>query len=321
MAVLARIVSLRWVLSIVVTVLLVAGLLHLAAEAHELAAVAGRIRWHFLPVALLLSAANVLLAALRFRLILLSLGYRLTFGTCVRAVLASLPAAAVTPSRAGEFVRATYVRRVVPLAEGGGAILAEKMIDGLVLLSFALVGSGLASRWELAGAVGLGIVAGLLAFAWAARGVIPSGLAKLVGPVLSKVAGARRAFVALTGRPSYLVAVVGVSGLAFANAIVLIWFLLRFSQADLALVTVAGSWPLAAAAGLLPLTLGGLGTRDAAFVYLVSHTTGDRTAEVLIATLSYSLVTTWLLALVGLPWLMRAAGAVAGELPRGEPRS
>src|SRR5690606_15625538 len=87
-AVLARIVSLRWVLSIVVTVLLVAGLLHLAAEARELAAVAGRIRWHFLPVALLLSAANVLLAALRFRLILLSLGYRLTFGTCVRAVLA-----------------------------------------------------------------------------------------------------------------------------------------------------------------------------------------------------------------------------------------
>jgi glycosyltransferase 2 family protein len=67
-------------------------------------------------------------------------------------------------------------------------------------------------------------------------------------------------------------------------------------------------WPVAILVGVLPATLGGMGTRDAAFLYLLrsrgTHATG---AAILAATLAYSVVSMWSFAILGLPFMLREA--------------
>jgi uncharacterized membrane protein YbhN (UPF0104 family) len=67
-------------------------------------------------------------------------------------------------------------------------------------------------------------------------------------------------------------------------------------------------------AGLLPVTLGGLGTRDAAFIYLLRTVAGRAAgASVLAATIGYSAVAMWSFAIVGLPFMVSAALGTAAE--------
>jgi ABC-type spermidine/putrescine transport system permease subunit I len=71
-----------------------------------------------------------------------------------------------------------------------------------------------------------------------------------------------------------------------------------------------GLWPIAIFAGMLPVTLAGMGTRDGAFVYALrtTDTTGAlREESVLVATLGYSLVTTFTVAAIGIPFALSLA--------------
>ena len=65
-------------------------------------------------------------------------------------------------------------------------------------------------------------------------------------------------------------------------------------------------WPVATLIGLIPVTLAGMGTRDATFIYLLGargHTVPP--AAVLAATIGYSAISVGVFALVGLPFMVR----------------
>jgi hypothetical protein len=68
--------------------------------------------------------------------------------------------------------------------------------------------------------------------------------------------------------------------------------------------------------GLLPFTLTGIGVRDAAFLWLLHHSGHAMVARgpVVAATLGYSLISTWLFAVLALPLMIRA-GMRAGRSP------
>jgi hypothetical protein len=64
----------------------------------------------------------------------------------------------------------------------------------------------------------------------------------------------------------------------------------------------------------MPVTLGGMGTRDAAFLYLLRTVAGHPAgAGVLAATMGYSAVALWSFAIVGLPFMVSAAVGAPGE--------
>jgi uncharacterized protein (TIRG00374 family) len=263
-------------------------------------------------VALAMSTAAVLLGALRWQIVLESMRYRLGFARSLEAVLATWPLAVVTPSRANDLLRAVAVRQTVPLAAGTGSVLAEKVVDLSLLLLLAAIGAALESLWAWAG-----LLAAMLV-------VLVAGVALLLSrrEAVTRWPGLRSraqaildlflAFDALFAAPGRLAAAGAVSLVIRGLTLGITYALLRGVDADVGFLDVLGLWPVAMLAGLAPVTLGGMGTRDATFIYLLEarghHVTPS---SVLAATVGYSAVAVWFFAALGLPFMLRASRRLA----------
>ncbi|MGB1274378.1 MAG: lysylphosphatidylglycerol synthase domain-containing protein, partial [Nannocystaceae bacterium] len=147
--------------------------------------------------------------------------------------------------------------------------------------------------------------------AWTAIFVLAKGRhwvlkIRLLQPLHSKLTRLLSAFDALLAAPRILLAVVVTSVTAWIFALAILYTLLLVTGAGLDLPTVVSLWPLAVFVGVLPLTLAGMGTRDAAFLYLLLAVVGevDRGA-VIAATIGYSLIGAWVFGIVGIPFTIR----------------
>jgi hypothetical protein len=115
---------------------------------------------------------------------------------------------------------------------------------------------------------------------------------------------------ALSDKPRMLLAVVLTSLASWTLAAGIVQTLLVAAGAEVPFGHTLGLWPIAIFAGMLPVTIAGMGTRDAAFVYALSTTDptgGLREESVLVATLGYSLVTTFTVAAIGIPFALSLA--------------
>jgi glycosyltransferase 2 family protein len=268
-------------------------------------------------VAFGMASACVGLGALRWQLVLAAMGYEVGFWKLLVAILATWPPGVVVPSRANEVLRAVAIRRAVPMAEGTGSIVAEKLIDLLVLLLIAAAGAWLRALW-VAGAL-LGAAAALEVAVVTVVGKKRSQISGLAW--VQARAGASRALERLFAASDVLVR--RPARLAVVSLVSLVIRVLTIGIGHALLVAVGAGvpvfdtltlWPVAILAGLLPVTLGGLGTRDAALIYLLRTVAGHAAgANVLAATIGYSAVAMWSFAIVGLPFMVSAAVGTPAE--------
>jgi hypothetical protein len=110
---------------------------------------------------------------------------------------------------------------------------------------------------------------------------------------------------ALARAPGALASIATVSVLIRVLTVVVTHALLLAVGADVPLVQTLTLWPAAMLAGVAPLTLGGLGTRDAAFLALLAERgTHVDPSSVLVATIGYSAVAIWSVAVIGVPFMI-----------------
>jgi uncharacterized protein (TIRG00374 family) len=289
-----------------------------------------RARPSWVAVALLAAGASVLLGAERWRLVLGAMGYKLGFRRSLEAVLATWPLAIVAPSRTNDLLRPFAVRDLVPMTAATGSVLAEKAMDLLTMLLFAAVGASIRGLWNWTAALGGLAVAEIVVVAILAKrrdvfARLPPVRRRrhLVEELFSALDSLRRA-------PRQLVAAVAASlgirllTLAIAQA------LFVAVNARVALFDTATLWPAATLVGNAPLTLVGIGTRDATFLHLLAERRADvDPAQVLAATLSYPAIAIGVFAVAGLPFMIRemlrqrrtvspVTPGLAGDLPTGE---
>jgi uncharacterized protein (TIRG00374 family) len=269
-------------------------------------------------LAVVMSTAGVLLGALRWQIVIEAMHYRLGFGRSLVAVLATWPLAVVTPSRANDLLRAWVVRRTVPLAAGTGSVLAEKFVDMSWLLAMSAAGAAIESLWIWAAAI-----AGALAVEIAAVAVLVSHRRTFASwPVFRKHAQKIEdffvAFDALFASPLRLAAACLVSLVIRGLTLGITYALLRAVDADVGLVDTCALWPVATLIGLVPVTLAGMGTRDATFMYLLGTRGHVTHAAVLAATLGYSAIAVGLFAIVGVPVMIRESGGALRGRKRGD---
>jgi uncharacterized membrane protein YbhN (UPF0104 family) len=276
-----------------------------------------RLSW----VALAFGGASVCvgLGAVRWALVLRALGYRVGLVRLLVVMLATWPPTVVVPSRANEVLRAVAIRGEVPLAVGTGSILTEKLIDLFVLLVFACLGAGARGLGALALGIGAAAVAQVIVVvAIGKRRDAFAGLPLLRGRpgLLDRLFAASDV---LLRRPGDLLVVSLVSLVIRGLTVGVGHALLVAVGAGVPWVDTMTLWPAAILVGILPMTLGGMGTRDAAFIYLV-HTVHAASpagieatgASLLAATMGYSVVATWSFAIIGLPFMLKeAAGGFA----------
>jgi uncharacterized membrane protein YbhN (UPF0104 family) len=323
----------RFLLAVLVTLALLALLIRRAGGGDDLRQALVHASPPAVLGALALGGVALLLATERWRTILRALRRPVAYSRAVYAVLATFPLAAVTPSRLADLLRAVVVRDSVPVVEGMGSVLTEKLFDVQSLLVLALAGAlAQGSRGEASELVTAAAVAGLGLF-WAGFAWLPRHLRRWLGaldrwPRLAPVGQILHGVEALRRDPRRLAVVLVLSIAGWLFSLMIIVALLRATGSSLPWPLVLLAWPAAIFAGALPITASGLGTRDGAFLLTISGLSPGpvEAAPILAATLLYPLVTSWFYALVGLPFLAHlvrsdpAARRAAFRRAAGRPR-
>jgi hypothetical protein len=264
-------------------------------------------RWNLLGLAFALLGAGLILAALRWMFVLGAMGYRLPLHRALDAMLATWPFALLTPARASDVLRAVAIADLVPTFEGAGSVLAEKAIDLQSLCILTIIGA-LSTGQEIVAALASVVLVGL----WLGVMTLVRRREWLVRlPLLrkkpEKIEQLLTAFRAMVHHPGRLALVGATSLLSWVMAMTMMYTLLVIMGAGVGLGQTLALFPAAILTGMVPLTLAGMGTRDAAFAYLLRAAgwTPIREGALLAATFGYALIGTWVLAIVGIPFAIR----------------
>ncbi len=240
------------------------------------------------------------LTASKWRLLLRATGITVGWFDVMRAHGAGLFANAWLPSIVGgDVVRAGMVHGE---KRGLGAItaslLADRFTDGSGLLTVAILGAVATPAVLLGPAksvlwlIGGILASGVLGTALAVRYLSFDNIQGRVGKALRKLhAAAER----LIGHSGLLVGAIVISAAVQAFFVVLNVFVARALGIDLPPAVWFAVWPLAKMAAFLPISLGGMGVREAALVALLTPFGVDPTLAV-----AHSLVWETVLVSVGL---------------------
>jgi uncharacterized membrane protein YbhN (UPF0104 family) len=210
------------------------------------------------------------LNALKLRLLLGEGGDQVT-SACVRAQYSGLVANLGLPGLAGgDFVRAAYLAPIVGLRRVTVASIADRVIDTATNLAFVAI------ALPLAGVPGP--VAAILRQAeiWVAGG-IAVGIAAVIGLGLVFMRSHKPALgrlwqtsLDLASRKKELAAAVGVSFLVQGVFILTTAWVARQVGVTTGIAAWFVAWPLAKLVAVLPISLAGIGVREAALVLILS---------------------------------------------------
>jgi uncharacterized protein (TIRG00374 family) len=232
-------------------------------------------------LSLLLMPPFVLIKSWRWLRIMRELGLQLGFGTACALYTVGLFYGATTPGQAGDLLKAVYLRdRGQPLAPAMLSVVLDRLFDLLIMavlatLGIFALGQLLPSR-ELQAAVvalmGLGLA--VLTVVLVARGprtwVLTSLLPRLAPRLQATLERWNSQLQGLSLRPA-LVAELGLLSLASAFfTFVRLWLL--FLALDLGLIplyVVVGASALIAVLQVLPISIAGVGVRDAVLIAIL----------------------------------------------------
>lgn len=238
-------------------------------------------------------------SAWRWKAIMDGLGWELSVREAVSLIMACWPLATFTPSKGSDLAKAYFLRGRMPVSIVLGSVLAERLLDVLILLAFCLVGS-LSFGWRtLAMASGALLLIGVAGVALLLTLRLP--VPKKLRPKVDRLLEALRL---LLRRPGLLLWVLVLTVANWLASVVQTWIFYLALRVSVPFASVLAALPAAIFVGLLPITLMGMGTRDAALIRLLaSHAAAPVSLG---AGLLYSLCGYWLPGLFGLPFLRLA---------------
>jgi uncharacterized membrane protein YbhN (UPF0104 family) len=211
----------------------------------------------------------------------------------------------VSPGKAGESVRALYLRRSgVPVAASLAALFVERVLDLLAVMLLALLlvlSSGIGSRGLLLVAAFAGVIAVLAPLAWPGlgrwlRAHTPESprVARLLRTLADLVDNAR----GLLGA-SLMLQGLGLGLLAWAAEGAGLWLLLDMMRLPVTPAYAIGAYALSLVAGALSFLPGGVGGAEAALAMLLVAV-HVAMPDAIAATTMCRLATLWFAVLLGL---------------------
>jgi uncharacterized protein (TIRG00374 family) len=225
--------------------------------------------------------AMMLVRTLRLRLALARLNYRISFKDCYAAVLEPAFMGTVTPGRLGEFTRVGHIHALgVPLQESITVVIIERLIDTCVLLVFGvggviyIFGSPPYHMFST-----LVVVLGLLLMLCAIRGFTPSFqfLQKKLEWILrwepaswtihrQTLSTSFQYVMKRTATTIFLLSLVCIALLFFQ-----VFFLAKAFGFTADYLVVIFAYAVSTLIALLPISVGGLGTREATYIMIMGR--------------------------------------------------
>lgn len=292
---------------VVITVVVMLVLVRRLAGPEAFVAAFASADWSLLAAAIALVTVNLWLSAQRWIVVLAAMGIRLSLRRALEAMLATWPLALITPGRASDVLRGVAIRDVAPVFVGTGSVLAERAIDLQSLCVMTLAGALLAGVPSVATfAAALLVVEWTLILLVVRRGDLVARL-PLLRRRPAQVEELLRAFGALLRAPMRLLAAALLSLASWLAAVAMLQTLLWMTHAEVDPTRSLALWPASVLAGMVPITLAGMGTRDGAFIFLLGATGYQPILEgpLLAATFGYAVLGTMLFAVAGIPFTVR----------------
>ena len=253
----------------------------------------------FLIPALLLAVASPLLTSARLRLFLSATGTQVPYSRCFFASLCGLSLNLFLPARGGDLVKLAYLRKEGKPSWGvlAGAALLERGFDVLALGMIGLTASlvlGLRNASITAGVIVLVTITGLL--------LLPK-MGSL--PIVGKKAENFSTIVQKTSqRKLHLLGCFCTCCVCWAVNSMIMGLLIKAFDNSTSFTHAFAATPPSILAGIVPVSLWGIGTRDGALAYFLQGITLPENA--LSAGFLYTALVYWLLGLIGLPALLFA---------------
>jgi len=223
----------------------------------------------YLSVALVLWIIIVNIRVKRWQIILRAIGYSIPYKECFMGVMGAMALAPLAPSKSNDFIKAYYLKDKVPITKSIGGVLAERVFDLFTLFSFSVIGMIFFKQYQ-----SIYIVLFILFIIVVLFFVVRKQDYRIL-PIKDSWYDALENII-------YSISVIIDNKNAFMNAMMqtlCIWFLsivqiVLFFYAlgvKVPLLFSIGVIPIAILIGLLPITLGGMGTRDAAIIFFFSE--------------------------------------------------
>jgi len=243
---------------------------------------------------LIISMIGPILSALRWNFILKISGHGLTFARSLSVILSAWPLIFI-PGRMGDFARSYPVRKKISFPITSGATLFEKIIDVIILLTLSGLGFFLIGNVIISTALLLsGIIILPIVFI-----VMPKFLNIVPDKISSKIKLIIYIFNFNVLKSRYFFFTLIMSALNWLVSIIMVWILFKAFGAQISVIIILAYLPLVIFAGLLPISISGLGTRDSAMVaFFISQSSA---AQSLAVSLSYFFFGYLIFAIIGLP--------------------
>ena len=237
--------------------------------------------------------------AKRWQTLLSAMGYTISLTKCFFVIMASFPLISITPSKTGDFVRAYYLKDEIPMTKTIGSVLTEKIFDVITLIVFSLVGMVYYKIYDF-----LWLLIIFFIFLLMAIVVIKKGrglhISALWHDRIQNVAFSMRC---LSENNNLFIRTTAYSLAIWLLAILQVLIFFYALHIDVDILYLFAMLPLAIFIGMLPVSIGGMGTRDAAIIFLFSDY--GTASELLAVGILFSLFRYWLLSISGLPFMRK----------------
>jgi uncharacterized protein (TIRG00374 family) len=320
-----KVKSSKFIISIGVS-LLILGVIYWQIDIVNIKEVLAQVDFLLFISALLILIPTTLLSALRFSM-LLSGKNKPSVGVATKLILAGSTMNVVLPSKMGDMLKSVFMCDALNMrvSIAVSVVLFEKACDLLGLLTWCLLGLIVYAGDDdffiflavtVSGGLGFGVLMlSSLSFAdWFLRlvsKIAPVSLEKKFKNLRESWAEVHKFF---WRSRSAVANIVGVTLLIWFLHLLQIWLLAAALNAPVPLLSSLGLSSLALLAGLVPLTLAGVGTRDAAAIYFFTPFMNAPTGAALglMLTLRYVLP-----GLAGLPYLTKYLDVLRNQRVRG----
>ncbi|KXS43611.1 MAG: hypothetical protein AWU59_1019 [Methanolobus sp. T82-4] len=253
----------------------------------------------YLAVSVIPMIFAIIIQSQRWQQILRSMGYAIPYFKCLHILMASFPLTSVTPSKAGDVIRGYYLRKEINPTRTIGSVLTERIFDLSVLILFSSIGIIVYGRYEflfviLMSLLILGVI--ILILSLTSRFTMKKS-------IKDKVDNVTHSMRLLLKQKKVLLSILVSSILIWLLAIVQTLCFFYALDIEIPTIFIIGNIPIAIFIGMIPISLGGMGTRDAAIVILFSDY--GTPSQLLSIGLIFSFFRYWLLAFVGIPFMKR----------------
>jgi glycosyltransferase 2 family protein len=207
----------------------------------------------------------LLVKAQRWRLVSADMGMPLPPSQALRIYAIGLAAGTFTPGQAGDALKSLYVQRLgYPLGRALGASILDRLFDVAALAVLGLVGVAVyggrfAGQVPALVAISLGCALLVAFFAWSTT---RNWLTNLISRRLRRADGRGDGAVSWSLGRGTIVSVSLLTIASFAVSTFRVWLLAGALGVWLGPLEVTGFVGLTTAAALVPVTVGGIGTRD-----------------------------------------------------------